>query len=103
MNHKKFESNHRCSVSSTNQQVILNPYHGPFMVLTHFIHQPSNVKNYSIGHIRQKSVNPNKGSSEFFLHLSVNVWLKIQNRLSRAHWAAPMHTFLMQYLDNKCV
>ena len=50
-------------------------------VNTCFIHHPSNVKNYSIGHKlettqpKKKKVHP----SYIFLHLSANFWVKIQN------------------------
>ena len=52
-------------------------------VNAHFIHYPSNVKNYSISHKsetgqpkkKKKKVHP----SYIFLHLSANFWVKIQN------------------------
>ena len=48
-----------------------------------FIHHPSNGKNYSNGHKSEKS-QPNQKKkkvhpSYIFLHLSANLWLKIQS------------------------
>ena len=52
-------------------------------VNSHFIHHPSNVKNYSIGH-KSETAQPKKEKkkvhlSYIFLHLSANFWVKIQN------------------------
>ena len=56
---------------------------------THFIHHPSNVENYSIGHKsetgepKKKKVHP----SYIFIHLSANFGVKIQNTHCYRNWA----------------
>ena len=47
-----------------------------------FIYHPSNIKNYSIGHKSETTQQKKKKKlhpSYIFLHLSTNVWVKIQN------------------------
>ena len=50
-------------------------------VNAHFIHHPSNVKNYLIGHKSETGEPPEKKAhpSYIFLHLSANFGVKIQN------------------------
>ena len=49
-------------------------------VSTHFIHQPSNVKNYPISH-KSETAQPKKRVvlENIFLQVSANFWVKIQN------------------------
>ena len=58
-------------------------------VNTCFIHHPSNVKNYSIGH-KLETAQPKKRKvhpSYIFVHLSANFGLKIQNTHHYRNWA----------------
>ena len=48
-----------------------------------FIHHPSNVKNYLIGHKSETDQKKKIHPSYIFLHLSANFWLKIQNTNGR--------------------
>ena len=55
----------------------------------HFIHHPSNVKNYSNGH-KLETAQPKKkkvGQENIFLHLYTGFRVKIQNTHHYRNWA----------------
>ena len=70
-----------CPLQIINWQwTLIMTLHG---VNAHFIHPPSNVQNYLIGH-KSETDQPQKRKkkvclSYIFLHLSANFWVKIQN------------------------
>ena len=70
-----------CSLQIINDsEPLSSTYHG---VNAYFIHHPSNVENYSIGHKSETNKSKPKKKivilDNIFLHLSANFEVKIQN------------------------
>ena len=74
-------------MSSTNHQWTLNPYHQPFMVLTHALSTTRPMSKITRSAISRKPINQNKKKNRvlenIFLHLYTGFGLKNQNTNGR--------------------